>query len=473
MELDYPNNLYDIIEQTYKEKNNEPLATYQHCLIKVLKKHHMWPALQVKKFKNNNDLVLLHNSYDKKDVDEKFQAIYHQCRSVILDFSLYLGENIVVVSYANNIPVRININEYTQIVNDADKYQEAYDGTMVTVYNYKDEWYFGTSTCTDINYSKFAHPTKSHGDMFNEILMNIYSSCFTEEEIINSDDTTIENKLRNLFVSNLDKSIAYEFVLIHHENNHIIDYSEVYGKDYKFIYHINSKNRVSLCEEDIHQGPLANIGVLYPTHFSSLNDAYNHINTNKSYGFIVKKICDDGVKLFKISPVEISIKEDTDPCKPNIWHNLLIIYMKNKKEFKISDYINMYNPDLKLPKDNNNRDIDPTYLIHTTISTFKDILYNLYMMTTTYNPKTNRFKMNKEIDAQFPPIIRFHLAQLRHRQINNHNGTMIKPTDVYYYICKCNNIKNIKLLVAFFATSSGFNIPDRASICLSTLDSLL
>jgi len=473
MELDYPNNVYDIIQQTFQEKEKNPTMEYHNCLLMTLKKYHMWPYLQVKKFKNNDFLVLLHNSYDIKNVDEKFRDIYNQCRSIVLDFSLDLNNNIVV-SYANNIPIRVDFNDYCQQVEENDRFQEAYDGTTITIYNYKNDWYFGSSTCTDINMSKFSHPTKTHGDMFNEVLMNMFSSEFTPEELAISDKKYIEKKLRDMFVSFLDKSIAYEFVLIHCENNHIIDYSDVFGQEYKILYHINSKNRENLCECDISNQPLTNISCIkYPTYFTSLNDAYNYINTNKSYGFIVKKNTETGVKLFKISPQDIVLKEETDPCKPNIWHNFITIYMKNRKDFKIVDYIEMYKPQFVLPKDEKDREIDPTYIIHTVILTIKDILYNSYIASTTYNTKTNRFKMNKELDMQFPPIIRFHLAQLRHRQQNIHVGKMIQPSDVYHYICQCNNLKNIKLLIHFLASNSCYNLKERTAMCITTLGNLI
>lgn len=472
MQTDYPNSVYDIISQTFEVKKNDDNVSFHNCLLSVLKIHHMWPSLQVKKFKNNEHLVLLHNSYDMKIVDEKFSHIYNQCRSIILDFSLYLQNN-VVVSYANNIPIRMSVDEYSQNIVDNDQYQEAYDGTMITVYNYKDEWYFGTSTCTDVNYSRFSHQTKSHGDMLNETLMMSFRSYFSDEEIASGDKHEIEKKLRRIFTDSLDKSLAYEFVLLHHENKHIIDYSDMYGMDYKRLVHINSKNRETLCEIDVFANQISFPMLHYPLKLSSFQEAHNHIVSTKTYGFIVKRNTEIGVQLFKISPQEITLKEETDPCKPNIWHSILSIYMKNNKDYKIVDYIEMYQPNMVLPKDDKGRDIDATYLIHTVISTLKDFLYNIYCATTTYNPKTNRFRMNKELDMQFAPIIRFHLAQLRHRQITNHVGTVIKPTDVYYYICKCNNIKNIKLLVSFFSTNETYNTADRATMCLKTLNDLL
>lgn len=476
--MQMPKNVCELIEQTYNEYNlHNGNETYANSLVKVLKRHHLWPSMQVKKFRDSN-LVLLHNTYLRNDVG-RFKQLYEQCRSLVLDFSVSncAGVNNVVVSYSNNIPERINIDDYAKSSSVAtDRFQEAMDGTMITVYYFDDKWHFGTSTCTDAYFSKFANTNKSHGHLFNEVLMTFYHQHFTAEEINTNDPlivSQISQKLRHMFTTSLDPSIAYEFVLVHHENLHIVDYSASMGQGYKLIYHANSKNRQSLEEIDISSKPLAHLGVQYSTYFSNLNDAYNHIQSSNSYGFIVKTSTPNGIKLFKISPSHIDFKENTDPCNPNVWHNILMVYMKNKKDYKINDYIRMYAPNIQLPSDDKGKPLDPTYLIHTMISTLKDVLYNLYIATTTYNSKSKKFKMNKELDQQFPPVIRFHLAQLRHRQQYEHSTGLIRPKDVYYYLCHCNNVKNIKLLITFLSTSIGYNISERGALCLTVLNGLL
>lgn len=475
-----PQNINELIQQVHDEYAAlQQSETYANCLIKVIKFHRLWPAMQVKKFKGSEDdsLVLLHNTYKREDV-LRFKTLYDQCRSVVLDFRSMCNQ--VVVSYSNNIPERISIEEYAKIaVPQVDKYQEAYDGTMITVYNFNNMWHFGTSSCTDAYISKFNNSNKTHGHMFNEALMTIFRSQFSEDEINSSDPqviAAISQRLRDMFTYHLDPALAYEFVLLHHENPHIIDYTQELGAQYKLILHINSKNRETLQEMDLASTkPLAHIGLQYPTCYATLNDAHAACASPTSYGFIAKTLngLNGSTKLFKISPTHIEFKEDTDPCNPNVWHNILMVYMKNRKDYKINDYIKMYVPNLQLPYDNKGKPVDPTYLIHTMILTLKDVLYNLYSATTVYDSKTRRFKMNKELDQQFPPVIRFHLAQLRYRQQHEHSSSLLKPKDVYYYLCHCNNVKNIKLLITLLATTVGYNISERSAVCLNILYSLL
>ena len=286
-----PTNLTELIEKTYS--NYDGNSSYANTLISTLKTYHFWPNIKVKKFKNNDDIVLLHNNYKMSDIYE-YKELYQQCRSIVLDFTLSCNNN-VVVTYANSIPQRISYEDYinTGVYSETDKCYEAYDGTIITVYNYKNQWYFGTSSCPDANSSKFSHPTKSHGKMFDEVLERFYSKVpEIPEKLSQLSPADASETLRAMFVSNLNPEHAYEFVLIHYENKHIIDYTDVLGENYKELVHINTKNRITLEEYDINMSSiqeLYNMGVRYTAYFADINQANLHINQNKSYGLIIKK----------------------------------------------------------------------------------------------------------------------------------------------------------------------------------------
>ena len=480
----FPTNLYQLVEETFKIYEEHKLNncdnmkdnSYANCLILLLKKYHLWPFMKVKKFKGRSDIVLLHNTYLRKNVDN-FKELYEQCRSVVLDFSLNCNNNIVV-TYANSIPERIDYNNYINtLYSQEDKIYEAYDGTIITVYNYKNEWYFGTSSCPDANSSKFSHPTKKHGNMFDEILFKYFKQYITADEVSALTTDEISSKIRGLFVKHLDPNMAYEFIIVHHENKHIIDYTGLLGDNYMEMFHINTKQRDTLVENDIISSiipSLIELGVKYPLQFNNINEAYTYINTNPySYGLIVKKYVERKMKLYKISTDAINYREETDPCHPNVWMNILSVYMKNKTEYTIKDYIANYNPNINLPLDNNGQKIDPTYLVHTIISTIKDSLYNYYKATTIYYPNYNRYKMNKDMDKQFPAIIQYHLAQLRNLQINTYKTKIINMGNVYHYLCQCNDINNIKTLIQFFASNPINEMSPRTSMCFAIMTSLI
>ena len=151
---------------------------------------------------------------------------------------------------------------------------------------------------------------------------------------------------------------------------------------------------------------------------------------------------------------------------------MIWIYQQNRDDFHINDYIKTYTKNIEYPVDNTGVFLDPTYIIHTVISTIKDILHNLYITTTQYYPKYNRFKMSKDIDKQLPPILQFHLAQLRHKQITEYTS-LITINGVFHYLCHSNSVNNIISLINFFATHAGYDIPPRASMCFSVLNNLV
>jgi hypothetical protein len=430
--------LDDIIKAVYDNVDED--KNYANTLINILKKKHYWPVIKVKKFKNDKNLCLLHNSYKRNDVAE-FQDLYDKCRSIILDFSKSIGNN-VVISMSYSIPIRYNISNYIQsIYNDTDICYSALDGTIVNIYYHNGIWHFGSSSCPDINSSKFSSKTKTHGYMLDEILYDMYKNS------VNIDDPNISNILRNLFTSNLSPLYSYDFVILHHDNKHIIDYTINFGENYKYLFHINTKNRISLIEENIDNHPLAYLGVKYPIKYASPQEAFANIN---NYGIIIKK----NNKLYKITDDSILHKEEVNAYNHNKWYNILYVYMLQKDNYNINEFINEFYNNENFP--------DNTFdFINTIFNIIKQIIYNLYISTTNYYPKYNRFKVDLDMDKTLNPLIRFHLAQLRHQQISMYKKKIINEDNVFNYLCHSNNIKNIQKLINHFSTIHLYNLtPD-------------
>jgi len=444
--------LINLIEETY----NKAAASgdYPATLLSILKEKHYWPSIKIKKFKNNNFLCLLHNSYKRDDINE-YKELYDECRSIVLDFSRSIGNNIVI-SYANSIPIRLSIDNYLNgIYEPTDKCYFAMDGTLITCYYHNDKWYFGSSCCPDINSSKFSHPTKTHGYMLDEVLYEIYKNK------VDVNDPNISLTLRNLFTSNLSPLFSYEFVLIHHENKHIVDYSSEYGENYKFLFHINTKLRITLIEEDIESQPLSYLGIKYSPKFTSTQEGIAFL-INNNYGVIVKK----NNKVYKITSDKTLHIEEVNANNYNIWYNMIYVYMLQKSNYNINEYKNEFLSHLEIPENT----YENVNLVFTII---RDVLYNLYISTTNYYPKYKRFKTNMDIDRTLNPVIRFHLAQLRSLQIKKYTKAIITQDDVFNYICHSNNIKNIKKLIFHFSTTKIYNIPDNIIETFKTLNQLL
>lgn len=424
--------LQDVINKTKTLKTDT--VSWNNALLQVLRENHYWPAIQTKRFHNKNNLILLHNTYKRKDVNQ-FKELYNECRSVILDFSTPE----VILHKASPIPETITYDEIKN--NKLTECTIAYDVTTVYVY-YTSEWMFSTSTCTNIDHSKFNHPIKNYGVMFDEILP------FSREE----------------FKNKLNPSYVYTFGILHYDNKKYIDYTSEFGENYKKLILMGVKEKFTLKTVDTTIPELADITII-PQKLQ-LQDA---LQLPDIYGIIFK----DNNTIYRASSHQILFKEETDFGYFNVWRNMIWIYQKNLDDFHISDYLSTYNKTIEYPTDNNGEQLDPTYLIHTTMITIRDILFNLYTTTTVYYKNYNRFKMSKDIDSKLPPILQYHLAQLRRQQVSIYIEDTITNREVFHYLCYSNPIKNIIALINFFATNSGYDITPRASLCFTILNNLL
>jgi hypothetical protein len=450
-------NLNDLIRDAIIKADTESMHKAD-ALLAILRKNHYWPAIQMKKFFDKSGLVLLHNTYKRVDVDH-FQALYDECRSVVLDLDAPEGSN-VVVSLSKSIPERFSTSQYEAFSSVLDVCEEAHEGTVVFVYEHAGKWYFGTTSCPNINSSRFVHPTKTHGEMFDDSLAKMFPDTASDE-------------VRDKFTSHLDVTKSYAFVLVHHENTKCMDYTPLFGDAYAALVHISTRDRVTMEEEDLTTEPLSSMGVKYSTRYETPSQGIAHVLTNPStsYGLIVRT---NDNKLLKVSSEEVVRREEYDLGNANVWVNLLHVYLLNKRHFHVDDYIREFLTDgLQYPVDSRGREMAPTYIIHTVVCTMRDILYDFYVRTTTFNPTTVRFRMNKDMDNSLPPIIRFHLAQLRHIQVNDHSFAFLNPKAVYHYIVHHQTMKNIRKLIQHLAEDGAPLMTPRQAECFVTLNNLL
>lgn len=476
-----PASLSELLALTRGKCDADASLSRANALLQVIREHHYWPALQVKKFFHEPDLVLLHNTYKRVDVSH-FKDLYDECRSVVLDMAAPENKN-VIVTYADHIPDRLVDAQYESLMLDSDKCVECFEGTVVTVYNYKSKWYFGTSSCPSINSSRFRHPTMSHGDMLNDALSKLFEEVpmpAPEQESENDsgmmeddeEDNAVvskKNEVRDAFTGILEPSKAYAFVLVHHANKHAIDYTPRFGTGYAKLIHIGTRDRVSLQIDDITSKPLGRYGIEYASMFDTPQQALGCLRTQNMYGIFVTAASG---KRYKVSLQSIVHKEECDLGSSNKWVNMLWVFMQNRPDYHVQNYLNEFAPDITLPLDSKGRPMSPTYLIYTCICNIRDMLYHLYCSSTVYYPAIRRFKMNKDLDKQFHPIVRFHLAQLRHVQVQHHHHAILSKRAVYHYICFHQTIKNVRALIKFFAETEGFFIP-RAFECFKVLNNML
>jgi hypothetical protein len=256
-----------------------------------------------------------------------------------------------------------------------------------------------------------------------------------------------------------------------------MNYAPLVGEEYAKLIHIVTRSRGSLVDDDISNHPMGNMGITYSHKFNNLQEAIQYVRSvSYTYGIYVNAISG---KRYKVSTDAIIKYEAHNLKNPNVWHNMVAVYIQNKPDYKITDYQKEFCQDYQNPKNESGQELAPTYLIHTVICNMRDVLYDAYIQTTTYNPKAKRYWMNKDEDKKFAPIIRFHLAQLRNFQITTHTQSIITQRAVYHYICHHQTLKNLRYLIKYFATNwlndnkKETYVNVRTAECFVILDKLL
>lgn len=158
-----------------------------------------------------DDLMLLYHKYESPITSE----LERECRSLVIDCN-----SLKIKSYSCENP-RVNKEGMNYLLSNTMQPQiinTCYEGTFLSVFSHNNKWYVSTRRCLNSHDSVF-NPTeesevKSHYEMFEEILRKANYNDFND------------------FSQQLNPSYSYYFVLIHHQNKHLIDYTNQFGKEY-------------------------------------------------------------------------------------------------------------------------------------------------------------------------------------------------------------------------------------------------
>ena len=152
-------------------------------------------------------LILLYHKYESPITTD----LERECRSLVID-----RETRQIISYSCEVP-RMNKDGMDYLlghIDDKKIINQCYEGTYLSVFHHKDNWFVSTRRCLDSHDSVLNQGTKSHYEMLEEVLSMAGYKQFGD------------------FTSNLNPLYSYYFVLIHHENKHIINYSNQFGEKY-------------------------------------------------------------------------------------------------------------------------------------------------------------------------------------------------------------------------------------------------
>jgi hypothetical protein len=198
-------------------------------------------------------LMLLYHKYDAPITTE----LERECRSLIIDRT-----TLKIKSYSCETP-RVNKEGMDFLLANSTEPQiinVCYEGTYLSVFNHNAKWYVSTRRCLDSNDSVFdngvIHAEKSHFKMLEEVLNNAGYSSFNE------------------FTQKLNPDNSYYFVLIHHQNKHMINYTNQFGEKYGKI-----------CLTTIRDSEMRELDI-----YTNKVDFASYTDSNTSFVFVPEKL---------------------------------------------------------------------------------------------------------------------------------------------------------------------------------------
>jgi hypothetical protein len=324
----------------------------------------------------SNGLFMLYHKYEAPCTT----TMQRECRSVIFD-----DNTCEMIAYSGEVPM-VNKEGLSQLLlTEYNNYNVniSYEGSLLSVFYHNDRWYVSTRRCLDSRESKF-NSDKTHYDMFCDVIMNDPYKQFETSE---------------MFFEQLDKNYSYYFVLIHHLNKNIIDYTYKFGDSYTKACLIAVRDK----HQQIKQGYTPsfvhtswNKNFFVPEYVSLKHFDETNNNLDYSYSPIVEGIIIESLDptthkrmIFKLQTLHYQFYQATKLDNSNVLKGLLLLY-KNDKLFNYLE-----NPKLRnLRKIHNTTNTHESYNI---ISVFNSIfkvcsVELLHLFKELWNIKTGEHK---------------------------------------------------------------------------------
>ncbi len=334
-------------------------------------KNNFYNKIFVKKIDEN--LVLIYNNFDSSDSETS--DIYNECRSVVVK----LGDTPRVISYTHDNIKYLKISEYHNQTNPLDTCEESFEGTLISVFNHDGSWHLTTSRCGSIDSSYYYSKTRSFGTLFDECVR------------------ALGLESRDEFLSKLDQTKCYYFVLVHHENKYVVDYTERFGPSYAKLIHAITRdgNTMRLVESNLEIE-----GLVVPTKFPSYQDGLNWImgGLEPTEGLIIQRHNADTGKdqLMKIHTDKYWLAKSRNPNYPSRWFAYLDIFKKDDPTFRIPDY--QANKSIVENLEIGSKQIDITGMIYLLYKGTAEVLYDITTHFTKFDYVEGRFEKINSAD---------------------------------------------------------------------------
>jgi len=333
--------LYQFIKAA-RETNNE----FDFNALKIVLQEKLGEGLKIKE---DDDLALIsfndrHFTLDSgpdKDLAMSLRSVILEKTSLNIVASQH--NNIIYNTEAIDI---INKSKWDQIV-----ITPCYEGSMVTVFYYKDKWRISTHTCLDAYTSRWGKRT--YGELFADFV------DFKFEE--------------------LDSEHYYNFIIVHKDNKHLIEHTT----SKLILSSVINKN--THLENNDHQSL-----VTHEFEFKNLQEVLDYLSVTGKNDFKNKKLTTEGVIVkvydgekykspFKLLKIQTNLYANVQNLKPNhanVYANMLELYQRNKlgqlSQFILNDkeVVNQINNSIR------QLSVDILNLYHNTRNKNNEEIYN-------------------------------------------------------------------------------------------------
>jgi hypothetical protein len=354
------------------------------------------------------DMTIYYNKYDNKHKTQ----IEMSSRSVILSKTTHN-----VICYTCPTPI-YNMDAVQYLWRNQDKPRETYvcyEGSLISVFNYNNKWHVASR--------KNIYDNINTGGQYKMVL-----------DVLNQDNLTIDD-----FTNKLDKKYSYHFVLIHHENDNIVNYVSQFGPEYKklcfiFARDINTQKEVNV--EELNASFLSE-HIFLP---KKINDAdakdfvSNLSNTNitnqpEHEGIIIKL----NNNILKLQSSAYQFHKAIGSEK-NMYRGFLSLYQNNSlKNFfvnenvKFKKIVNPLNP---------TESFDTIGIIDALFKVITAELYHLFYTIWNDNSEHLNKELYNKLPKEYKDILYYIKGIYYANKVKNDGGdeTILKLKDVYNYI---------------------------------------
>ena len=265
----------------------------------------------------NPSLFLIYNNYDARISNSSGKNnLFNECRSIVIEIDSET-DSVKIVSYTSDNIRRDNLDKFS--LRQGDVIFKSYEGTLVNVFFASNSWHICTSRCIDIDKSYFYDKGYTFGRMFDECT----------------------GTSRDEFMNLLDRNKCYNFVILHHKNRHIVDYTEEFGEDYTELILVSMRSRETQefidfdhsSSEGIFQLETIRVPITYSiTEYETLDNLIrNHDESPSFSGVTVYRPNPDNPlrrELIKINSPSFSSKLRLAPNHSNIWDVYTDLYFE-------------------------------------------------------------------------------------------------------------------------------------------------